>query len=386
AARSQERRRFGILEQQYKDQLSERNAMFLTIWKRLSSMCGPDWAHSNSLINGNLPSQEVIGNMLFWPGFSKNLLLSVKTVENMLNNFKSQIKAIERDLTRQYQTLEHTLGLRFKKLERLEEAATTIKIQMNQQQHHKSRASIPGTSTSSTSHETKQLKSEIKFLRAELNLSESRNKKRSAAGNSGHVPKSSGSNLLTGPYANSSINSSSSGGTSAEAITPEPSHTSTEAAIIAPSSNRGTGSAPFASDPASQRWIERLHELERRLKVEREARLLDRDGARRRLQERDATNEELKAQLERQLTLHDYDLDSYQRRSRHSDPENRAVITSSRASHIRDEDVLHTQDRTIYDHDVKKGHGLSSIQSQQDHTQAYNATSDELDAAVDAQG
>ncbi|KAI5288725.1 Anucleate primary sterigmata protein B, partial [Ascosphaera atra] len=81
AARSQDRRRFATLEQQLKDQLGERNAMFLTIWKRLSSMCGPDWAHSNSLINGNLPSQEVIGNMLFWPGFSKNMLLAIRTVE-----------------------------------------------------------------------------------------------------------------------------------------------------------------------------------------------------------------------------------------------------------------------------------------------------------------
>jgi len=48
------------------------------------------------------------------------------------------------------------------------------------------------------------------------------------------------------------------------------------------------------------KWIHRLRELERRLKAEREARLLDRSGARKRLEERDAVNEELKMQLERE--------------------------------------------------------------------------------------
>ncbi|KAL4973227.1 micro-tubular organizer Mto1 C-term Mto2-binding region-domain-containing protein [Aspergillus desertorum] len=47
-------------------------------------------------------------------------------------------------------------------------------------------------------------------------------------------------------------------------------------------------------------WIRRLHELERRLKAEREARLLDRNGARKRLEERDAENRRLRAQLDRQ--------------------------------------------------------------------------------------
>jgi hypothetical protein len=56
-----------------------------------------------------------------------------------------------------------------------------------------------------------------------------------------------------------------------------------------------------SGDPGNQEvWIKRLHELEKRLKAEREARLLDRNGARRRLEERDAENKRLRAQLERQ--------------------------------------------------------------------------------------
>jgi hypothetical protein len=52
--------------------------------------------------------------------------------------------------------------------------------------------------------------------------------------------------------------------------------------------------------PREQRWIHKLKELERRLKAEREARLLDRSGARKRLEEERGENEELRRMLERE--------------------------------------------------------------------------------------
>jgi hypothetical protein len=52
--------------------------------------------------------------------------------------------------------------------------------------------------------------------------------------------------------------------------------------------------------PSEQRWIHRLKELERRLKAEREARLLDRSGARKRLEEGRLENEQLRLELERE--------------------------------------------------------------------------------------
>ncbi len=58
--------------------------------------------------------------------------------------------------------------------------------------------------------------------------------------------------------------------------------------------------AVSAGGPGQEKWIHRLRELERRLKAEREARLLDRSGARKRLEERDAVNEELRRELERE--------------------------------------------------------------------------------------
>jgi hypothetical protein len=57
---------------------------------------------------------------------------------------------------------------------------------------------------------------------------------------------------------------------------------------------------PILGGSGSEKWIHRLRELERRLKAEREARLLDRSGARKRLEERDAVNEELRMELERE--------------------------------------------------------------------------------------
>ena len=48
------------------------------------------------------------------------------------------------------------------------------------------------------------------------------------------------------------------------------------------------------------KWIHRLHELEKRLKAEREGRLLDRSGARKRLEERDAENQRLRDQIQRE--------------------------------------------------------------------------------------
>ncbi|KAK8156487.1 micro-tubular organizer Mto1 C-term Mto2-binding region-domain-containing protein [Phyllosticta citrichinensis] len=59
-------------------------------------------------------------------------------------------------------------------------------------------------------------------------------------------------------------------------------------------------SQPSSLQPTEQRWIHRLKELERRLKAEREARLLDRRGARERLEEGRQENEELRNMLERE--------------------------------------------------------------------------------------
>lgn len=118
-AKAQDKKRLSQLENSFKEQLTERNNLLLLLWTRLSALCGSDWAHDNSLINGRaLPSLEAVATML--PGFSKNLLAAVKMIESIIGGFQTKVKAIEKELWKEYQTLENHLDQRTKKLDRLE--------------------------------------------------------------------------------------------------------------------------------------------------------------------------------------------------------------------------------------------------------------------------
>lgn len=297
-ARIQDRRRYSNLEQQYKDQLSERNSMFLTIWKRLSAMCGPDWAHSHSLINGNLPSQEVIGNILFWPGFSKHLLLAVKAVENLIHGFKNSVKAVERDLTKKYQALEQTFGVRIRKQDRMEEAMRNMRAQQQQTRGN-----------TSASPEMASLRRENRLLKAEINLrsrsSPTAIAPRSSTTRNNHLSVETEVNPDASPlvHQNSASAIDKSARSSHHFARSERNgltRSSTQIPQPTPFSSSTTLANNGESRPGDQKWVYRLHELEKRLKAEREARLSDRSGARRRLEERDAENEKLRGQLERE--------------------------------------------------------------------------------------
>lgn len=301
-ARNQDRKRFTSLEQQFKDQLSERNAMFLTVWKRLSSLCGPDWAHSNSLINGNLPSQEVIGNILFWPGFSRNLLLALKTVESVISGFKGRIRSVEHDLTKQYQNLENVFNQRVRRLERVEDTVKALRV---------------GRGLSNSSSEAAKLRGENRLLKAEINLLQSNSRSHGTATTAAAAMMSPRSSSLgAGENAERSLarHNSTSGSserprsertpTRSSTGLPQPSHSSSSGTLT---NNAGAmmhrargGNGPW--EGGDEKWLNRLHELEKRLKAEREGRLLDRSGARKRLEERDAENQRLRDQLQRERT------------------------------------------------------------------------------------
>lgn len=306
-ARNQDRKRFTSLEQQYKDQLSERNSMFLNIWKRISSICGPDWAHSNSLINGNLPSQEVIGNILFWPGFSRNLLLAIKTVEGVVGQFKGRIRSVEFDLTKQYQALENAFAQRVRRLDRVEEAVKNM------------RAGRSHSNSSSTS-EVSKLRGENRLLKAEINLLQSNTRGQGAASSAAAAMMASGPrspSLASAAEADRQLTRQSSTSGSSEkprserglslssSGLPQPTYSSGNS-TVANTNNSGSLLLRTRSGQQSnweggdEKWIHRLHELEKRLKAEREGRLIDRSGARKRLEERDAENQKLRDQLQRE--------------------------------------------------------------------------------------
>lgn len=304
-ARNADRKRFTSLEQQFRDQLSERNTLFLTVWKRLSAICGPDWAHSNSLINGNLPSQEVIGNILFWPGFNRNLMLAIKTVEGVISGFKGRIRSLDHDLTKQYQNLESAFAQRVRRLERVEEAVKNLRN---------------GRGSSSSSPELSKLRGENRLLKAEINLLQAnpRGQGSSSAATAAVLASGSRSPSIGSPAdldrSLARHNSTSGSGErprSDRSIArhstglPQPSHSSSSSTLtnnagaMAHRARGGTGSSNWG-DAGDEKWIQRLHELEKRLKAEREARLLDRSGARKRLEERDADIQKLRDQLGRE--------------------------------------------------------------------------------------
>jgi hypothetical protein len=305
-ARNQDRKRFTSLEQQFRDQLSERNTLFLTVWKRLSALCGPDWAHSNSLINGNLPSQEVIGNILFWPGFNRNLMLAIKTVEGVISGFKGRARSIEHDLTKQYHTLESAFAQRVRRLERVEEAVKNLRN---------------GRGHSSSSPEVSKLRGENRLLKAEINLlqSNSRAHGSSSAATAAVLASGSRSPSIGSPadLERSLTRQNSTSGASEKPRSdrsiarhstglPQPSHTSSTSTLtnnVGAMTHRTRGSGGTGNwEGDNEKWIHRLHELEKRLKAEREGRLLDRNGARKRLEERDADIKNLQDQLRRERT------------------------------------------------------------------------------------
>ena len=140
--------------------MNERNQLLLAMWNRLSALCGSDWTHNNSLINGRaLPSLEAVSTML--PGFSKNLLAAVKTIESLVGDFRSRIRSVEKDLWKEYQTLESNLEVRTKRLDRLETMA---------------RSGIPGVGSDGRAEimklteKNKSLKKEVSALRAAVDV------------------------------------------------------------------------------------------------------------------------------------------------------------------------------------------------------------------------
>jgi hypothetical protein len=268
-ARVQDRKKLLSLENSMKDQLTERNNLLLILWNRLSAICGTDWAHDNSLINGRaLPSLEAVSTML--PGFSKNLLAAVRMIESQVQGFKGRIRTIEKELWKEYQGLEHALDQRTKKLERLEGLVKSGSL----------------NSSSEMKTEILRLQDMNRMLRVELAALRAASP-RKVSMDLGDVPSPSPS-VPTGPRNKSMDRSTLTRTQSTSAVE------SLDRAVSSSSSFKGAG-----DEAGEQRWIYRLKELERRLKAEREARLLDRSGARKRLEEGERRNRELQAELER---------------------------------------------------------------------------------------
>ena len=295
SARQSDRKKISTLESQFRDQLAERNTLLLTLWSRVSAICGQDWQHQNSLVNNHLPTIDVINNSSMLPAFSKNLLNAVKNVEGTIIGFQARIRTIERELWTEYQSVENTLDARIKKLDRLE---STV-------QSHR----IAGTFTAAP--EIAKLRGENRLLKSDLAVFQKQEMHARNSRSSRTVTIDNGSTDRSAPPPLSRHHSSSAVEHLSNAMNPStstsPRHVSASSTHLPvahrhPSTSNDSNELHISGpiDPSQQRWIHRLRELERRLKAEREARLLDRSGARKRLEEGAEENRKLRGELERE--------------------------------------------------------------------------------------
>jgi chromosome segregation ATPase len=278
--RSADRRKILSLENTFKEQLMERNNLLYALWNRLSTLCGPEWSRSHAVINGELTSMELISKNI--TGFNKNMILAVKTVENIIGGFRSRIRNMEKELLRDYQTLEHTLDVRVKRLDQLE------KIVLAQRQSIGRPSTVRGGIIHADSVELNKLRSENKTLRTEVQtlrqISTSTNIQTMTETTNGHNRSASPASTKRASMAQTLLrHHSTSAVESVQHQQPDHPYPQTQ---------------PL--QPSEQKWIHRLKELERRLKAEREARLLDRSGARKRLEQKVEENADLRAMLERE--------------------------------------------------------------------------------------
>jgi chromosome segregation ATPase len=275
--RSQDRQKLHGLEKQYKDQLLERNNLLYALWNRLSTLCGAEWARSNSLVSGELTSMELISKNI--QGFNKNIILAVKNVEQIIGGFRQRIRSLEKDLTRDYQTLEHTLDVRIKRLDQLEKLVRAQRDSIGRP------STIRGGVVELNNQEVMKLRTENKTLRTEVttlraitattNVVQDTSRSPSRAGSPGSSKRASMAQTLLRHHSSSAV----------EGLSNSPDHPYPQAGPV---------------HHNEQKWIHRLKELEKRLKQEREARLLDRSGARKRLEQKQEENVELKAALDRE--------------------------------------------------------------------------------------
>lgn len=263
--RTTDKKRLATLEAQHRDQIAERNNLLFALWNRVSSLCGRDWTSRNGLVNGRPVSQELIAAQL--PVFAKVLVHAVKTIENLMLNFKARVRQTERELWKEYEALQHSLNVKTKKLEKLESA-----LQDNRGEWVHAEIARIGDARSVPSQGSRG---------SGLGLAAARQATHSDAGSAASSSAVTARSHMSHGRA-STVNSGASVGVG------------TLSAANAQSSASGSNTAN------DQKWLMKLRELERKLKAEREERLLDRSGARKRLQEGEKEKEELRSALARE--------------------------------------------------------------------------------------
>jgi predicted nucleic acid-binding Zn-ribbon protein len=325
-ARQADRRRFAQLEHTLKDQLAERNSLLSSLWNRLTTICGAEFVQRHGLGDISPSGDNLAKN---WSQFARSISLAAKTVETMLGSFKTQIKNLDKTLSKEFQNLERALEIRSKRIDHLETMVRTSR-------QHAAAESIDVRSTSRASSRSARedqyarVKSENKILKAEVQMfrnaqtpsqvpdrgSSTRGRRESS------LMRHYSTSMVESPHLQSSPARMHSPVAVDPTVTVPAAHPTSHIPIPvrtdleSPTNNRRvshhvagttihTREPPSSSggslQPSEQRWVHRLKELERRLKSEREARLLDRSGARKRIEESEAEQERLRQKLEKEI-------------------------------------------------------------------------------------
>lgn len=337
-ARQSDRRRYAQIEHTLKDQLAERNSLLTSIWNRLTGICGADFIQRNGLGDVSPSGDNLVKN---WSQFSRSVGLATKTIESMLASYRTQIRDLDKSLSKEFQNLERALEIRSKRIDHLETTirSTTSRLTIVPDSHENGARSNSGGSTRSAREEQyARLKSENKILKAEISLirnvssgspshgvpergSSHRDRDRSRR-DSASLLRHYSASMVEGVQNPSPIRMHSPVAVDPTVTVPaaHPPPTASHIPIQpdSPSARRSshqltsntrpsTSAAPLAGSGlaqptnSEQRWVHRLKELERRLKAEREARLIDRSGARKRIEESEAEKETLRRRLEREI-------------------------------------------------------------------------------------
>jgi hypothetical protein len=390
AARQSDRRRFSALENQLREQLSERNTLLLSLWNRLTTLCGPDFVKKNG---GVMDTPTTEGLAKTFAPFARNITAAIRALESLMSTFKTRARDLERNITKDFASLDRALEHRTKRIDHLEKIVHASVARRTTSGEHpaENRSGSQASARSATKDDGGKLRNENKLLRAEVQHlrntpAVSTSPQRAAASSRGSSHRVREGTLMR-HYSASVAESAAAAATAAAALTVatqipaapsrgahspvavDPSITVPDgptvptgpksAASTSPvaglgidtgagfhhtpalgasptarraatmssasqlrppsasppvaaagnarstarpsSSGAGATLAPGAPQSSEQRWVYRLKELERRLKAEREARLLDRSGARKRIEDAEAVSEGLRIQLEKEM-------------------------------------------------------------------------------------
>ncbi|KAI0887067.1 uncharacterized protein GGS22DRAFT_159310 [Annulohypoxylon maeteangense] len=235
------------------------------------------------------------------PGFAKNLMGAVKTIESIVGNFQSRIKSVERELWKEYQSLENSLEAKSKKLERLE---TIVRTGI-------------AAGTFDAQAKISQLETAYRALKIENATLQRANDARTrgsgwsgskkASSNGSHEDLIEGGSpspsVPTGPHRrDSKIPRTKTNGLEVNEKTRPGTLTRSASTLgVVEMERLGTSNSENSSGKSGTDypWMLRLKELEQKLKQEREARHMDRAAAKQRIQDSERQNNELAAELVR---------------------------------------------------------------------------------------